>query len=139
MSSIAAQKLYVVHWIARNNITNFDNLSFCFRGLLQSLLLFQQPETLSDVVTSGVNGNNNQPRNTGRNAVSSAARIVDRSEHIFDPETAAELSSAEIEGLTYMREEEKLARDVYLVSTIGGECLFSKTSPAANKPTWIRS
>jgi hypothetical protein len=71
-------------------------------------------ETLSDVVTAGVNGNNNQSRNAGRNTVSSAARIADRSEHIFDPETAAELSSAEIEGLTYMREEEKLARDVYL-------------------------
>ena len=46
MSSIEVQKIYVVHWIARNNIANFDNFSFCFRGLLQSLLLFQQPVVL---------------------------------------------------------------------------------------------
>jgi len=37
-------------------------------------------ETSSDVVTVGVNGNNNQ------------ARTADRSDHIFDPETAADLS-----------------------------------------------
>jgi hypothetical protein len=58
--------------------------------------------TKSDVVTAGVIDSSNQ------------SRIADRSEHIFDPDTAAELNSAEIEGLTYMREEEKLARDVYL-------------------------
>jgi plasmid stability protein len=54
MSSIAAQKLYVVHWIARNNITNFDNLSFCFRGLLQSLLLFQQPGLLCVTILESI-------------------------------------------------------------------------------------
>ena len=59
-------------------------------------------ETLSDVVTAGVPVNNNQ------------ARTADRSDHTFDPATAAELNSAEMEGLTHMREEEKLARDVYL-------------------------
>jgi len=58
--------------------------------------------TQSDVVATGVNGNSNQ------------ARIADRTDHIFDPETAADLSELEAEGLTYMREEEKLARDVYL-------------------------
>ena len=59
-------------------------------------------ETQSDVVTAGRNGNNDQ------------SRIADRSDHIFDPETAAALSTDEMEGLIYMREEEKLARDVYL-------------------------
>ena len=58
--------------------------------------------TQSDVVTAGVIDSSNQ------------SSIADRSEHIFDPDTAAELNTAEIEGLTYMREEEKLARDVYL-------------------------
>jgi hypothetical protein len=59
-------------------------------------------ETLSDVVAAGVTVSNNQ------------ARTADRSDHTFDPATAAELSVAEAEGLTHMREEEKLARDVYL-------------------------
>jgi hypothetical protein len=59
-------------------------------------------DTSAGVVTAGRNGNNNQ------------ARVADRSAHVFDPETAAELTAAEAEGLIYMREEEKLARDVYL-------------------------
>ena len=59
-------------------------------------------ESLADVATAGVTVNNNQ------------ARTADRSDHTFDPATAAELNAAEIEGLTHMREEEKLARDVYL-------------------------
>jgi hypothetical protein len=59
-------------------------------------------ETQSDVVTAGSNGNYDQ------------ARIADKSDHIFDPATAAKLTAAEIEGLIHMREEEKLARDVYL-------------------------
>lgn len=59
-------------------------------------------DTAADVGTAGRNGYNNQ------------ARVADRSAHVFDPATAAELSAAEAEGLIYMREEEKLARDVYL-------------------------
>jgi hypothetical protein len=59
-------------------------------------------ETETNVVAAGRNGNSDQ------------ARIADRSEHDFDPATAVELSAAEAEGLIYMREEEKLARDVYL-------------------------
>jgi hypothetical protein len=59
-------------------------------------------ETLPDVVTAGVGVNNDQ------------ARTADRSDHTFDPATAAELNPAEMEGLIHMREEEKLARDVYL-------------------------
>jgi hypothetical protein len=41
---------------------------------------------------------------------------VDRSalSNVLDPIPAGELSAAEIEGILYMREEEKLARDVYL-------------------------
>jgi hypothetical protein len=53
---------------------------------------------------AGANGNGN----------SNQARIQDGSQHDFDPDTAAELSVAEEGGLLYMREEEKLARDVYL-------------------------
>ena len=42
------------------------------------------------------------------------ARIADRSEHDFDLATAPDASQEELDGLAYMREEEKLARDVYL-------------------------
>jgi hypothetical protein len=59
-------------------------------------------EVQSAGVTAGTNGNGNQ------------ARVADRSEQVFDPATAAELNAGEVESLTYMREEEKLARDVYL-------------------------
>ena len=41
------------------------------------------------------------------------ARIADRSQHLFDPNTAPALTQAEMDGLAFMREEEKLARDVY--------------------------
>ena len=61
----------------------------------------EDTETATGVVAPGVN-NNGQ------------SRMADRSEHIFDPDTAAALSTVEMEGLIYMREEEKLARDVYL-------------------------
>jgi len=59
-------------------------------------------ETSTGGVTPGRNGYNNQ------------ARDADRSAHVFDPAIAAELTAAEAKGLIYMREEEKLARDVYL-------------------------
>lgn len=42
------------------------------------------------------------------------ARVADRSAHVIDPTTVAEASADEIAGLVYMREEEKLARDVNL-------------------------
>lgn len=42
------------------------------------------------------------------------AQFTARPEHTFDPATAPELSVEERESLVYMREEEKLARDVYL-------------------------
>jgi hypothetical protein len=42
------------------------------------------------------------------------ARVADRSQHVIDPDTVVEPTAAEIAGLVYMREEEKLARDVYL-------------------------
>jgi hypothetical protein len=50
----------------------------------------------------------------GVNVSSQQSRIAGRSEHIFDPGTASALTTVEMEGLIYMREEEKLARDVYL-------------------------
>ena len=59
-------------------------------------------ETLADVRSAGVTVSNNQ------------ARTADRSDHTLDPATAAELNAAEMDGLTHMREEEKMARDVYL-------------------------
>jgi hypothetical protein len=62
----------------------------------------QAPETGADLVTTAARGNNGQ------------ARVADRSQHIIDPDTMVEPSPAEIAGLVYMREEEKLARDVYL-------------------------
>jgi hypothetical protein len=62
----------------------------------------EDTETATGVVAPRVNNYGGQ------------SRIADRSEHIFDPNTAAALSTVEMEGLTYMREEEKLARDVYL-------------------------
>lgn len=54
------------------------------------------------------------PAANGGNGNSNQARIADRSQHVFDPETEPGLSPEEAAGLTYMREEEKLARDVYL-------------------------
>ena len=42
------------------------------------------------------------------------ARTADRSAHVFDPNTAPALNQEEMDGLAFMREEEKLARDVYL-------------------------
>lgn len=62
----------------------------------------EDTETGANTATAEVNINNSQ------------SRIAERSEHIFDPNTAAALTSVEMEGLIYMREEEKLARDVYL-------------------------
>ncbi|MGD2049629.1 MAG: DUF2202 domain-containing protein, partial [Chloroflexota bacterium] len=50
----------------------------------------------------------------GVNVSSQQSRIAGRSGHIFDPGTASALTTVEMEGLIYMREEEKLARDVYL-------------------------
>ncbi len=65
-------------------------------------LVSTTPDEPTEVQTPGGHDNSNQ------------ARIADRSEHNFDPSTAPEISQEEIDGLTYMREEEKLARDVYL-------------------------
>lgn len=48
------------------------------------------------------------------NGIGRQARVADRSAHVFDPQATTEPGPAEIEGLLYMREEEKLARDVYL-------------------------
>jgi hypothetical protein len=75
-------------------------------GLVNPLLADSQvsesTETGSSTTTTGTIGNEAQ------------TRLADRSQHIIDPNTTAPLSTAEIEGLAYMREEEKLARDVYL-------------------------
>jgi hypothetical protein len=60
------------------------------------------PAVAGNAVQAPAGQNNNQ------------ARVQDRSEHDFDPQAMANLSAVEAEGLAYMREEEKLARDVYL-------------------------
>ena len=52
------------------------------------------------------------PAQTGSNG-NGQARTADRSQHVYDPETAPDLTQEEMDGLIYMREEEKLARDVY--------------------------
>ena len=68
-------------------------------GDLEDTPVEEEPETAIGVAIPGVD-NNKQ------------SRIVDSSEPIFDPDTAAGLSTVEMEGLIYMREEEKLARDL---------------------------
>lgn len=52
------------------------------------------------------------PAQAGNNG-NGQARTTDRSQHVYDPETAPDLTQEEMDGLLYMREEEKLARDVY--------------------------
>jgi hypothetical protein len=60
------------------------------------------PETDTNVVTTTAATNNGQ------------ARAANGSAHNIDPNTLTEATADEIAGLVYMREEEKLARDVYL-------------------------
>ncbi len=50
----------------------------------------------------------------GNRGLANQAQIADRSAHNLVPTTAVAPNAAEIESLVYMREEEKLARDVYL-------------------------
>jgi hypothetical protein len=70
--------------------------------LVDGSLVGESSEMESNAVITGINGSGNQ------------TRLADRSQHVFDPDTTTPLSAAEMEGLAYMREEEKLARDVYL-------------------------
>jgi hypothetical protein len=71
-------------------------------GDLTEVPVEEETEVDANAATAGVNVSNQQ------------SRISDRSAHTFDPNTAAVLTDVEIEGLIYMREEEKLARDLYL-------------------------
>ena len=82
--------------------TEADEADEPLTGDAASTVAEQAPETVTNVVTAGGNGGNRQ------------ARVADRSQHNFDSGATAEPTADEIEGLTYMREEEKLARDVYL-------------------------
>ena len=67
-----------------------------------SAVVEQDPEAATNVVAARGYGGNRQ------------AQVADRSRHNFDPGATTEPRADEIAGLTYMREEEKLARDVYL-------------------------
>jgi hypothetical protein len=46
------------------------------------------------------------------------------------------LSQGEIDGLIFMREEEKLARDVYIACMINGACVFLTTYQKASRGIW---
>jgi hypothetical protein len=68
-------------------------------------------QVAADVLTSGGYGNGGN--GAGGNGNSNQAQTADRTYHDFDPETAPALTASEEASLVYMREEEKLARDVY--------------------------
>ena len=74
----------------------------------------QISEPTSNGLASTTSNRPTEVQMAGGHDNSNQARIADRSEHDFDPSTAPEITQEEIEGLVYMREEEKLARDVYL-------------------------
>jgi len=65
----------------------------------------------ADVLTASGYGNGGNGNGGNGNAIQ--AQTADRTYHVFDPETAAALTGTEEASLVYMREEEKLARDVY--------------------------
>ncbi len=64
-----------------------------------------------DVLAAGGYGNGGD--GNGGNGNANQAQTADRTYHVFDPATAAALTGTEEASLVYMREEEKLARDVY--------------------------
>ena len=74
----------------------------------------QISEPANDDLASATSDEPTEVQTVGGHDNSNQARIADRSEHEFDPSTAPEITQEELEGLVYMREEEKLARDVYL-------------------------
>jgi hypothetical protein len=74
----------------------------------------QISEPTNDALPSTTSAEPTEVQTAGGHDNSNQARIADRSEHEFDPSTAPEISQEEMDGLVYMREEEKLARDVYL-------------------------
>lgn len=55
-----------------------------------------------------------EPLTAGVTVSSRQVPVGDGTQHVFDLAAASELNAAEIDGLVFMREEEKLARDVYL-------------------------
>ena len=71
-------------------------------GEIAAQVTDQETETDAGVVTDVTRGNAGQ------------TRLADQSQHNIDPATMVEPNAEEIAGLVYMREEEKLARDVYL-------------------------
>jgi hypothetical protein len=71
-----------------------------------STITEQAPETETGSAIAAVT--------TTTTAGNGQARVADRSQNTIDPATVAEPTAEEIAGLVYMREEEKLARDVYL-------------------------
>lgn len=72
------------------------------------------PEPVTSTVTEQVAETEAGLVTTASAAGNGQARVADRSAHAVDPATVAEPGAEEIAGLVYMREEEKLARDVYL-------------------------
>ena len=74
----------------------------------------QISEPANDDLANATSDEPTEVQTVGGHDNTNQARIADRSEHEFDPSTAPEITQEEIEGLIYMREEEKLARDVYL-------------------------
>lgn len=72
--------------------------------------------TTADLPAAGVTasgGYGNGGNGNGGSGSANQAQTADRTYHVFDPETAAALTEEEEVSLVYMREEEKLARDVY--------------------------
>lgn len=70
--------------------------------------------TITEQATETETGSVMTAVTTTTTAGNGQARVADRSQNVIDPATVAEPSAEEIAGLVYMREEEKLARDVYL-------------------------
>lgn len=84
--------------------------------------LVNQPTDQEIPVLATVENNGNQSSNGN----SSAGQEAESHTETLTALTDGEVSSAEIEGLLFMREEEKLARDVYLqMADLWGMNIFS--------------